>query len=137
MFTPAKKRMCYDATFKLKIVELALETSNMKAARHYCVNKKQVCEWKKAECVLKEMPKKSKCNQNRQPKWPKLEDVATQVNENRQSELTVTHAQIHIFTLKWANQNKENSRDFKVYNSWCTCFMKQQNLVLREKMKMV
>ena len=49
--------MRYDAEFKLKVVELAFQTSNMNAARHYSVNEKQVREWKKAESVLKEMPK--------------------------------------------------------------------------------
>ena len=81
MSTPAKKRMHYDASFELKVVELALQSLNMNAARHYDVNEKQVCKWKKAESVLKEMPKKSKCNQKNSPKWPKLEeDVAKWVS---------------------------------------------------------
>ena len=63
--------MRYDAEYKLKEVELAFETSNMNAARHYSVNEKQVREWK-SESVLKEMPQESKCNQKIQPKWPKL-----------------------------------------------------------------
>ena len=79
---PAKKRMLYAAEFKLRVVELAFQTSNMNTARHYSVNEKQVHEWKKAESALKEMPKKSKCNQKIQPKWPELEeDVAKWVNE--------------------------------------------------------
>jgi len=57
---PAKKRMHYDAEFKLKVVELAFQTSNTNAAHHYSVNEKQVREWKKAKSVLKEMPKRSK-----------------------------------------------------------------------------
>ena len=85
--------MCYNAEFKLKVVELAFQTSNMNAVRHYSANEKQVCEWKKAENVLKKMPKKIKCNQKIQPKWPKLEeDVAKWVNEKRQSGLFLTRA---------------------------------------------
>ena len=57
MSKPEKKRMRYDAAFKLKVVKLALQTSNVTSARHYCVNEKQV-EWKKEEGLLKEMPKK-------------------------------------------------------------------------------
>jgi len=34
--------MRYDAEFELKVVELAFQTSNMNAARHYSVNEKQV-----------------------------------------------------------------------------------------------
>ena len=123
--------MRYDAEFKLKVVELAFQTSNMNATRHYSVNKKQVCEWKKAESVLKELPKKSKCNQKIQPKRPKLEkDVAKWVNEKRQSGLFVMCAQIRLFAINWAGGNEENSRDFKATNSWCTCFMNRYNLVL-------
>ena len=100
------------------------------------MNEKQVREWKKAESVLKEMPKKRKCNQKIQPKWPKLEeDVAKWVNEKRQSGLFVTRAQIRLFAIDWAGGNEENSRDFKATNSWCTRFMNRYNLVLREKTK--
>ena len=127
----AKKRMRYDTEFELKVMELAFQTSNMNATRHYSVNEKQVCEWKKAESVLKEMPKKSKCNQKIQPKWPKLEeDVAKWVNEKQKSGLFITHAQIPLFAINWVGGNEENSRDFKATNSWCTCFMKRYSLVL-------
>ena len=135
MSAPAKK-ICYDAGFKLKVVELALQTLNMNATHHYSVDEKQVYEWKKAECVLKEMPKKSKCNQKNPPKWPKLkEDVAKWVSKNQQSGLFVTRAQICLFALNWAGQSEENSRYFKESNSWCTHFINQHNLVLQEKTK--
>ena len=42
MSKPEKRRMRYDATFKLKVVKLAIQTSNVNAARHYCWNEKQV-----------------------------------------------------------------------------------------------
>ena len=118
-----QKRMRYDAGFKLKVVELALQTSNINAVCHYSVDEKQVREWKKAECVLKEMPKKSKCNQKNPPKWPKLEDVAKWMSENRQSSLFVTRTQIFLFALNWAGRNEENSRYFKAFSSWCTRFI--------------
>jgi len=71
------------------------------------VNEKQVREWKKAESVLKEMPKKRKCNQKIQPKWPKLEeDVAKWVNEKRQSGLFVTRAQIRLFAIGQVEMKK-------------------------------
>ena len=43
MSTPSK-RLSYDAIIGLKVVKLALQTLNMIAAGHYCVNMKQV--WK-------------------------------------------------------------------------------------------
>ena len=64
----AKKRLRYDAEFKLKAVDLFFHTTNMNAACHYGVNEKQVQEWKKTQSVLKEMLKKSKCNQKNPPK---------------------------------------------------------------------
>ena len=111
--------MRYDAAFRLKVVKLALKTSNVNAARHYCVNEKQFREWKKEEGLTKEMPKRSKCNQKNLPKWPKLEeDVATLVDENKQIGLTVTRGQIRICALKLAGGNKDYAKDFKVANSW-------------------
>ena len=90
----------------------------------------------KAENILKEMPKKSKCNQKTLPKWPKLEeDVAKWVGEKRQSGLFVTRAQIRLFAINWASTNKKNATDFKGSISWCSRFMKRYNLVLREKTK--
>ena len=71
----AKQRMRYDPEFKLKAVDLAFQTSNMNSARHYSVNEKQVYEWKKAQSVSKEMPKKAnvtrKIYQNSQ-NWKKM-----------------------------------------------------------------
>ena len=85
MSGPPKKRMHYDAEFKLKVVELAFQTANMNVACHYSKNKKQVREWRKAENVLKEMPKKSKRNLKILPKWPKIEkNVAKWVGEKGQ-----------------------------------------------------
>ena len=78
------------------------------------------------------MPKKIKCNQKIQPKWPKLEeDVAKWVNEKQQSGLFVTRGDSPFCKF----ENKENSIDFKATNSWCTRFVNRYNLVLREKTK--
>ena len=51
-----KKRMHYDASFKLKVVEMAKGTNNCKAARQYGINEKQVREWRKSEAVLQKLP---------------------------------------------------------------------------------
>ena len=50
--------MRYDAVFKLKVVKLALQTSNVNAARHYCVNEKQVRQWKKESLLKRNTEKK-------------------------------------------------------------------------------
>ena len=44
--------MCYDASFKLKVVELAKGTNNSEATRQHMV---QIREWRKTEAVLQKM----------------------------------------------------------------------------------
>ena len=51
------------------------------------------------------------------------------------SGLTVTRAQIRIDALMWAGRTKDNAKDFKATNGWCTRFMKRHNLELRLKTK--
>ena len=50
------KRMCYDAAFKLKVINFAKGMNNSSAAREFGV----VREWQKAEVMLSKMPK-TKC----------------------------------------------------------------------------
>ena len=131
IYSCKRKRMRYDASFKLKVVELALQSSNMNVAHHFGVNEKQVRKWKKAESVMKEMPKKSKCDQKNFPKRPKLvEDVAKWVSSKQQSGLFVTCAQIHLYALNWAGENEDSSRDFKATSSWCIRYVNQNDFVL-------
>lgn len=56
---PSRKRLKYDAAFKIKVVELANKTSNHQASETYGVDRKCVRDWVKNEQVLKTMPKKS------------------------------------------------------------------------------
>ena len=49
--------MCYDAAFKLKVIDFAKGMNNSSDAREFGV----VREWQKAEVMLSEMPKTKMC----------------------------------------------------------------------------
>ena len=68
-----KKRMRYDASFKLKVVEMAKGTNNCKAARQYGINEKQVREWRKSEAFLQKLTRKKCALRGKNCKWPELE----------------------------------------------------------------
>ena len=59
----ARKRMKYDAGFKLKVVEFAKKTNNCAAAREFTISEKLVRDWRKAGVELRKMPK-TKCAQD-------------------------------------------------------------------------
>jgi len=55
------KRASYDATFKLRMVAKANDLgSNRKAAEHFGVREKQVCEWRKSVDKLRTVKKRAK-----------------------------------------------------------------------------
>ena len=133
---PLKKRMKYDAQFKLKVVEFAKKTNNCAAAREYGISEKLVRDWKKSEDSLKEMPAKKCANRGAKPRWPELEkDVSEWVLENRQNGFPVSRNAIRVYALKWAKSNPSKSENFKATASWCSTFMKRNDLVLRQKTK--
>ena len=49
---PARKRMKYNAGFKLKVVEFAKKTNNCAAAREFTISEKLVRDWRKTEVEL-------------------------------------------------------------------------------------
>ena len=52
-----RKRMKYDAAFKVKVVQAAKDSNNSAAARHYyCISEKLARDWRKTENTIKEMP---------------------------------------------------------------------------------
>ena len=133
---PARKRMKYDAGFKLKVVEFAKKTNNCAAAREFTISEKLVRDWRKAEVELRKMPKTKCARRGGKAHWPELEDEVTDwVMENRQNGFPVTRNAIIIYALKWAKKNPEKSQNFKPTNSWCARFMERKDLVMRHKTK--
>lgn len=132
---PAKRKK-YDASFKLKVVNFAMEHNNCAAARQYGVTEKMVRDWKSKEKALKSMPR-GKCALRRgTPHWPELEKhVADMVAQHRQNGYVVTRNTIRLFALQWAKSNPDHSNNFKATISWCSRFMERHDLVLRQKTK--
>ncbi|KAK3884871.1 hypothetical protein Pcinc_010846 [Petrolisthes cinctipes] len=92
--------------------------------------------WRKNEDILTRM-KKTKCAmRSGSAQWPNLEkSVAEWIAEHRQNGYVVTRNTIRKEAMKWANTNKEESRDFKATASWCSNFLKRHDFVLRQKTK--
>ena len=67
----------FDATFKLRVVQYAEMNTNRGAATKYCVNEKQVRQWRMKKEDLKELPKKKKKMDGggRKPRLPDVETV--------------------------------------------------------------
>lgn len=57
---PKQKRSSYEAGFKLKVVSRAEESNNSIASREFCVDEKQVREWRKMKADLEKIPKAKK-----------------------------------------------------------------------------
>ena len=51
-----RKRSCYDAAFKLKVVEFVEECGNRAAEHEYTISEKLVRDWRKAKESLLDMP---------------------------------------------------------------------------------
>lgn len=129
--------MRYETSFKLKVVQCAIESNNSNAARVFGVATKQVREWQKQEDILKSMPRTHKANKMNPPKWPVLEDEITKwVEGQRLNGFIITRPMIRLMALKWADTHKSESKDFKATRGWCSRFMLRRNLVLRVKTKM-
>lgn len=130
------KRAKYTANFKLKVVAFAIENNNCAAARRFDVSEKLVRDWKKNKSTIENMPKKKCALRGKPCQWPDLENVVKEwVFENRQSGYIVTKNSIRLFAHNWGKKNQKNSENFKATNSWCTRFMKRNELVIRQKTK--
>ena len=130
------KRMNYQSSFKLKVIQFAKSTNNCAASRKFNVNEKLVRDWKKCEASLICMPSKKCSMRSGLPHWPELENELYQwVIAKRQNGYIVSRNTIKIQALKWSNSNPQTSHNFKASSSWCTRFMERKDLVIRQKTK--
>lgn len=136
MSEPPFKRAKYEAKFKLKVVQLAKDTSAHNAAKVFQIDRKNVRNWLKNQTQLKEMPKNRCTIGTRKPKWPELEHAVFEfVQKMRESGFIVSRNMIRDESIKWAFENPALAKDFKATASWCDRFMKRRDLVLRQKTK--
>ena len=82
------------------------------------------------------MPK-NKCSKRRKNcQWPELEDkLIAWIEEQRQSSYIMTRNMIRIKALGMTD--KLNITGFQASNNWCTRFLARNNLILRQKKKIV
>lgn len=129
------KRMKYSAKFKLQVVNFAEETNNCAASRKFGVNEKLVRDWKRNATQLAVMPRNKCANRGKSCQWPALEqELVCWVEEQRKCGFVVTRNMIRLRALACAKQSKIT--DFKGTISWCSRFLKRNDLVLRQRTKL-
>lgn len=74
--TSTGKKRSYDAAFKLKVVESAIQTSNRAAATKFFVDEKWFRVWRKQKASLQALPDKQRriSGGGRKAKHPEVED---------------------------------------------------------------
>ena len=71
---PKTKRLAYDAAFKLKAIELAIEKRNRKAAFELGINESMVRKWRLQKDQLSCSTKTRKAFRGNKARWPDLEE---------------------------------------------------------------
>ena len=128
------KRASHSAAFKLKVIKYAEDHNNSAAGREYQVNEKLVRDWIKKKDIIEKMPKKKCAMRGLKCKWPALENtLKLWVEDLRRKGLIVTRNAIRLKAKDIANE--QNIAIFTATRSWCSRFMKRNNLVLRNKTK--
>jgi transposase-like protein len=67
------KRQAYDAAFKLKAIEGALEVGNRKTAFELGINESMVHKWRQQRNLLETCKKSKKSFRGQKARWPELE----------------------------------------------------------------
>ena len=128
--------MSYDASFKLKVVSLAEEKNNAVAAHEFCVDEKQVREWRKRKTALTEMPKTKQARRGDVSMFPELEkELNDWVIECRQNGYIVTRTAVRLQALHLAKDEQYHASQFRASAGWCTRFMNHYGLALRQRTK--
>ncbi|XP_068112898.1 uncharacterized protein [Hyperolius riggenbachi] len=132
-----RRRMSYDAGFKLKVVSRAEETNNCTASREFNICEKQVRDWRKHKDELQRMPKSKKALRGIRTVYGALEtDLNSWVLECRQNGYSVTRMGIRLRALQMAKDDKYKTQGiekFAASGGWCTRFMNRYSLCLRQK----
>lgn len=101
-----RKRSAYHAAFKRKVVEYAEANNNCAAAREFCINEKQVREWRKNQTTLEDMPRSKKKCPTRCTSFPEVEkDLRNRVVECRQNGYIVTRTGIRLRALQMSKDD--------------------------------
>uniref|UniRef100_A0A803JWI5 HTH CENPB-type domain-containing protein n=1 Tax=Xenopus tropicalis TaxID=8364 RepID=A0A803JWI5_XENTR len=136
---PKQKRRSYEAGFKLKVVSRAEESNNSIASREFCVDEKQVREWRKMKADLEKIPKAKKARRGLMTSFGVLEtELHAWVIACRQNGYCVTRMGIRLRALQMAKDDKFKApgiEKFAASAGWCSRFMNRFGLCLRQRTK--
>lgn len=128
----AMKRSSYTTGFKLKAIELAKENGNRKAAAELNIDESIIRRWRKQEDKLRQAKKSCKSFRGNAPRWPKLEDdLKHWVLEMRSLGRSISTVSMRLKANTLAKEM--GIMNFIGTQSWCTRFMKRNNLSIRCK----
>lgn len=126
------RRSSYDASFKLKAIDLAIQDGHRAAARKLGINECMVRRWRIQREELMKCQKSRKAFRGHKSRWPELENVLEDwVNVQRAGGRGVSTVQIRLKAKTIAREM--NIEDFKAGPSWCFRFMRRKNLSIRAR----
>ncbi|XP_072279403.1 uncharacterized protein [Pyxicephalus adspersus] len=132
-----RKRMSYDAAFKLKVVSKAEECGNAIASKEFGVDERQVRDWRKMKAELEQIPKSKKARRGLKTPYGALEsDLNKWVLECRQTGYSVTRTGIRLHALEMAKDDKYKTQGIEKFVAsagWCTRFMNRFGLCVRQR----
>lgn len=125
-------RRSYDAKFKLRAVEFAVEHGNRAAGRQFEVSEKLIRDWRKASPALRTMKSTKKANRGKKARWPELEQrLRTWVLQQRAEGRGLNTVQLRLKAKTIATET--NAVGFNGGPSWCFRFMRRNQLVMRAR----
>ena len=133
-------RQSYPASFKLKVITEAENTSNHAASRTFKVSRGSIISWYKDKQKLQELPRRKRTNRGRAASFVALEQVLQQWNEDKRRQgFIVTRAMIRFEALKLKTTAEFNTlagiNQFRASNGWLQRFMNRYGLSVRARTK--
>ena len=125
-------RSSYTSEWKLRAIKLAQSNGNRKAALELNVNESMIRRWRKQEDELRQVKKSRKSFRGNTPRWAHLEDdLKNWVYEMRSVGRSISTVSIRLKAKTLAKEL--GIMNFSGGQSWCTRFMKRNNLSIRCK----
>lgn len=125
-------RKAYDASFKLKAIDLAIKDGNRAAARQLGINESMVRRWRRQREELSQCKKTRKAFRGCKSRWPELEDTLEDwVNTQRADGRGISTVQIRLKAKTIAREM--GIGEFAGGPSWCLRFMRRKGLSIRAR----
>ena len=126
------RRKAFDAAFKLKAIDLAINEGNRAVARNLGINESMVRRWRHQREELSQCNKTTKAFRGNHSRWPELENFLEDwVNTQRAGGRGVSTVQMRLKARAIASEMK--IENFKGGPSWCFRFMQRKALSVRAR----